>query len=68
MDNQTIILKIQALPENMKKEALDYIEFLLQKYQNKQKPKNTPKLGSGKGIFKMADDFDAPLEDFKDYM
>jgi hypothetical protein len=68
MDNQAILLKIQALPENMKKEALDYIEFLLQKYQSAQKVKKTPKLGSGKGIFKMADDFDAPLSDFKDYM
>jgi antitoxin (DNA-binding transcriptional repressor) of toxin-antitoxin stability system len=26
------------------------------------------KAGSGKGTFFMADDFDAPLEDFKEYM
>jgi len=26
------------------------------------------KAGSAKGLFWMADDFDAPLEDFKDYM
>jgi hypothetical protein len=28
----------------------------------------TPVFGCAKGQFHMADDFDAPLEDFKDYM
>ncbi len=27
-----------------------------------------PKFGSAKGLIKMSDDFDEPLEDFKDYM
>ncbi len=27
-----------------------------------------PKFGSAKGLIKMADDFDEPLEDFKEYM
>ncbi len=27
-----------------------------------------PMVGSAKGVFKMAPDFDAPLEDFKEYM
>jgi hypothetical protein len=31
-----------------------------------QKPK--PKFGSAKGLIKMADNFDEPLEEFKDYM
>ncbi|MDR0321861.1 MAG: DUF2281 domain-containing protein [Treponema sp.] len=30
--------------------------------------KITPVFGCAKGQFHMADDFDAPLEDFKDYM
>ena len=30
--------------------------------------KKTPKLGCMKGKIWMADDFDAPLEDFKEYM
>ncbi|GEM_PF-6738089 len=33
-----------------------------------QKPAPRPRFGSGKGIFHMAPDFDAPLEDFKEYM
>ncbi|MBC7528336.1 MAG: DUF2281 domain-containing protein [Chthonomonadaceae bacterium] len=31
-----------------------------------EKPR--PRFGSGKGIFRMAHDFDAPLEDFREYM
>ncbi len=33
-----------------------------------EKPRPRPKFGSAKGEFVMADDFDAPLEDFKEYM
>lgn len=28
--------KVQKLPENLKKEVLDYVEFLLEKYQTKK--------------------------------
>ena len=31
-------------------------------------PKPRPKFGSAKGLIKINDDFDEPLEDFKDYM
>ncbi len=37
-----------------------------QKLQEKQKGRIMP--GSGKGIFVMRDDFDAPLQEFSDYM
>ena len=30
--------------------------------------KKTPVFGCAKGQFRMSDDFDEPLEDFKDYM
>jgi antitoxin (DNA-binding transcriptional repressor) of toxin-antitoxin stability system len=33
-----------------------------------QVPKGRRQFGSAKGLIKMADDFDAPLEDFKEYM
>ncbi len=32
------------------------------------KPAHKPRFGSAKGKIKIADDFDAPLEDFKDYV
>ncbi len=31
-------------------------------------PKKQRKIGTAKGLIKMSADFDAPLEDFKDYM
>ncbi len=38
------------------------------KKEKKQQDKPKPKFGSAKGMFVMHDDFDEPLEDFKDYM
>jgi len=47
---------------------LHYIEFLQAKYNAQNpKPKNR-KAGSAEGKFKLAPDFDQPLEDFKEYM
>lgn len=62
--------KFDALPEKLKQEVLDFMDFLLQKDERnkKKKQKKTPKFGSGKGMFEMAPDFDEPLEDFKEYM
>jgi len=34
----------------------------------KTEPQNVPVFGCSKGKYHMAEDFDAPLEDFKDYM
>jgi len=33
-----------------------------------QKPQKKRKFGSAKGLIKMSEDFDEPLEDFRDYM
>ncbi len=41
MYEKEIKLKIRELPEDLKKEVLDYIEFLLSKYRSKEiKAKN----------------------------
>jgi hypothetical protein len=59
--------KIHRLPTEVQLELSDYIEFLLQKYQA-DKPKK-PFFGCMKGtVTWMSDDFNAPLEEFKDYM
>jgi hypothetical protein len=67
MDNLLLYDKLASLPENLKKEVSDFIDFLVVKNKQKSK-KNTPIFGSGKGMFVMKPDFDEPLEDFKDYM
>jgi hypothetical protein len=62
-----IYQKIHQLPQQVQDELLDYIEFLLQKYQT-EKPQK-PFFGCMKGaVIWMSDDFNTPLEDFKEYM
>lgn len=70
MDNTLLYNKLSALPESMKSEVSDFIDFLISKAKEEKTITNKPKpiFGSGKGMFKMKPDFDEPLEDFKDYM
>lgn len=69
MDNSLLYKKLSSLPEDLKKEVIDFIEFLSAKTKKKQSnnEKNKPVFGSGKGLFKMKSDFDSPLDDFKEY-
>jgi uncharacterized protein DUF2281 len=71
MENVTLYSKLATLPEDLKSEVSDFIDFLLSKAV-KEKQKNSlihkPKFGSAKGMFKANADFDEPLDDFKDYM
>ena len=70
MSTAEIISQLEELPEEQKKSVSDYIAFLLEKAtkENAGKPKPKAVFGSMKGMFKMAPDFDEPLEEFKDYM
>lgn len=74
---QTELLEtFNKLPESLQQEVLHYAEYLAEKY--KDLPENgqatEEKLGKReifgiwKGKIKMADDFDEPLEEFKEYM
>ena len=51
---------------------LHYIEFLIEKYAQKSTKEKPPKkrrvAGTMEGMIIMADDFDEPLEDLKEYM
>lgn len=68
MSNQVLFSKMQMLQsEELKRDLLLYIEFLLTKQKVKNE-KRIPVFGSAKGTFKMTADFDEPLDDFKDYM
>ena len=67
-EEKAILSQIHQFPEQLKQEVLHYVEFLQAKYNTQnRKPKNR-KAGSAEGKFTMAPDFDAPLEDFKEYM
>ncbi|MDR1919374.1 MAG: DUF2281 domain-containing protein [Tannerellaceae bacterium] len=67
MSDTLIYRKIKTLTPDLRKEVLDFIEFILTK-QEQSKTKRTPVFGCAKGQFQMTNDFDAPLDDFKEYM
>ena len=68
IEEKLILSRIQGLPDALKQEVLHYAEFLQAKHEaQNQKPKRR-KAGSAAGKFKLAPDFDEPLEDFKEYM
>jgi hypothetical protein len=62
--------KIEMLPSDLKKEVSDFVDFLIQKSKRKDNGSTAGKrkAGSAKGMIKMSEDFDAPLDDLKDYM
>ncbi len=68
---QVLIQEIHTLSENMKQEVLHFVQFLKQKQTENvetPKPRKKRKAGSAEGEIFMSDDFDAPLEDFAEYM
>ena len=72
MSNTILFEKISQLPDHLKVEVLDFVEFLehkkaseIEKQVNKRK---SPIFGYAKGKYIMSPDFDEPLEEFKDYM
>ena len=70
MNEQLITSKVQQInSENLKQELLLFLDYLLAKqFTDKNVIKRIPKFGCVKGTFKMADDFDEPLDDFREYM
>lgn len=68
MSDIVLLEKIKSLPEDSKEELYEYLNKLVSKNGVKLKPKGKRGFGSMKGVFKMSDDFDEPLEDFKEYM
>lgn len=67
MDNIILYSKLAALPDDLKAEVSDFVDFLASKKRKVQERKK-PTFGSGKGMFVMKPDFDEPLEDFREYM
>lgn len=59
--------QISALPSSLKKQVSDFVENLKKKSKSNKEIKER-QFGYAKGFFKVADDFDEPLDDFKEYM
>jgi hypothetical protein len=71
MISPQLIATLDKLPPPLQAEILHYAEYLVAKYTPLPQPETPPQIyrqaGTMKGMFKMAEDFDAPLEDLKDY-
>ncbi len=68
MSSADLLIKINSLPEDVRKQVSDFIEFLLTRKAQQKPVKKKRIAGLMKGEIHIADDFDAPLDDFKEYM
>ena len=67
MNTVAVLSKFETLPPKFQVEVSDFMDFLIDK-STKSKKRVIPKFGSAKGKIRLSSDFDAPLEDFKEYM
>jgi hypothetical protein len=67
MTDVQLYTKLSALPPDLKKEAEDFIDFLLSKIKS-QPVNQLREPGLAKGLITMKDNFDDPLEEFEEYM
>ena len=71
MVSPQLISTLDKLPADLQVEILHYAEYLAAKYASSQsgtQQQTYRRAGTMKGMFTMAEDFDDPLEDLKDYM
>lgn len=66
MNDLELYAKLVELPDELKKEANDFVDFLKTKMTDKDVTKKR-EAGLAKGLIEMNDDFDEPLDDFKEY-
>jgi Protein of unknown function (DUF2281) len=70
MTEKAVLSEMYQLPENLKLEVLHFVMFLKKDYLSRSaaQKKGERIFGIAKGKYTLAPDFDAPLDDFKDYM
>ena len=69
MSTADFFLKVNSLPADMRQELMAFLESLIRrKKPGKEFSKRGGVPGLAKGRIVIADDFDAPLDDFKPYM
>jgi hypothetical protein len=67
-NDQQILEKLKKMPSPLKAELLHYMDYLMIKHAQAPAERKRPQFGSAKGYYKTSADFDAPLEDFQEYM
>jgi|JI9StandDraft_1071089.scaffolds.fasta_scaffold726004_1 outer membrane protein OmpA-like peptidoglycan-associated protein len=67
MTNASLNFEINNLPKSIRDEIKDFVDFL--KLKNSKEKKITKReFGFGKGKVKLSNDFDDPLDEFKEYL
>lgn len=67
MTDIQLYTKLSGLPLNLKSEVSDFIDFLKNKSMKSDNSKKR-KAGKAKGLINMMDNFDDPIDGFKEYM
>ncbi len=67
MSSFMLTKEIETLPYELRQEVVDFVDFLKTKHL-KTKPLKEREFGFAKGKVRLHNDFDAPLDEFKDYM
>jgi len=65
MTDAQLYKELSSLPDSLKQEVADFIAFLKQKVQPKEKKQRT--LGLAKGKIVIKDSFDDPIPGFEEY-
>jgi hypothetical protein len=69
MSDIQLYTQIVSLPEELKKEVIDFVDFLkTKKIEHQKKRKKKIVFGYAKDSVILKPDFDEPLDDFKEYM
>lgn len=69
LTEEKIFVQIQQLSENTQMEVLNYVQFLVHQQTHQLPPQAKKRVfGSAPNKYQLSDDFDAPLDDFKDYL
>jgi len=69
MTDLSLYTKISSLPDSLKSEVVDFIDFLRsRKKKLKSNAKKARVFGYAKGSITLKPGFDDPIEDFNDYM
>jgi hypothetical protein len=67
MTNSSLKIEINSLPKTLRDEVANFVEFLKKKSKAKSALK-TREFGYAKGKIVLSEDFDAPLNEFDNYM
>lgn len=68
MTDIQLYTKLSSLPTNLKNEVADFIDFIKYKSERKSLKIKRRLAGQAKGLISIKENFDDPIEGFKEYM